>query len=168
MRKIMLVMGVLIMALLLVTGCGKKGFNMEDVLHDTSDAQKVEELISKIHSEMNDLVCYFEEYRMAGTEEAKATADTIIKYVEELEPMVESDALKQDLEILVELITRYAEYDRLNYPPTEEIANVGRWAHRIAQDLDYKGAQGDYYKATVTFEGKNSKALKFLNSLKGE
>jgi len=168
MRKMMLVMGVLIMALLLVTGCNKKDFNVEDVLHDTSDAQKVEELIGRIHSEMNGLVCYFQEYRMAGTREAQATAGAIIKYVEELEPMVESDALKQDLEILVELVTRYAEYDHLNNPPTEEIANVGRWAHRIAHDLDYKGAEGDYYKATVTFEGEDSKALKFLNSLKGE
>lgn len=168
MRKMMLVMGVLIMALLLVTGCNKKDSNVEDVLHDTSDAQKVEELISRIHSEMNGLVCYFKEYRMAGTREAQATAGAIIKYVEELEPMVESDALKQDLEILVELVTRYAEYDHLNNPPTEEIANVGRWAHRIAHDLDYKGAEGDYYKATVTFEGEDSKALKFLNSLKDE
>lgn len=166
MRKVMVVVGVLIVALLLVTGCGKKDFNVEGVLHDTSDAQ-IEELIGKIHSELNGLVCYSKEYRMAGTDEAKAAADTIIKYVEELEPMV-TETLKQDLEMLVELVIRYAEYDRLNNPPTEEIANVGRWAHRIAHDLDYRGTKGDYHKATITFEGKDSKALKFLNSLKGE
>ena len=168
MRKMMLVVGVLIVALLLATGCSKKDFNVEDVHYDTRDAQKVEELIGKIHSEMNGLVCYFKEHRMAGTKEAQAAADTIIKYVEELEPMVKSEALKQDLEMLVELVIRYAEYDHSNNPPTEEIANVGRWAHRIAHDLDYRGTKGDYHKATITFEGKDSKALKFLNSLKGE
>lgn len=167
MRKMILVVGVLIVALLLVTGCGKKDFNVEGVLYDTSDAQ-IEELIGKIHSELNGLVCYSNEYRMAGTDEAKATADTIIKCVEELKPMVKSEALKQDLEMLVELVIRYAEYDHSNNPPTEEIANVGRWAHRIAHDLDYRGTKGDYHKATITFEGKDSKALKFLNSLKGE
>jgi len=170
-----------ITATAILTGCSSDtGKNPVDGMSEKEHQQMVEERlvedanvddvkasIKSMHDTMNGLVCYFKQYRMAGTDEAHYDASSINKHIEKVLPQVTDTNVKKDLLMLRWLITYYATYDHLNNEVTDEVANTGVWAHRIAHDLDYtlhKGGEGDYFGATFALEGEKSKAWKFIQS----
>ena len=137
------------------------------VLDSVQDSKAVAQYVSDIHDKLNTLACYTEpslySAEGAGWLFLKQNMSIINGRLESIKPLVEAAAFLEDIDNLSALLNialEQKEYDALVY------------AHRIIHDLDYYvfksplslAEPSDNWGATVTLEGLNSSAKRWLDA----
>lgn len=137
------------------------------ILDSVQDSKAVAQYVSDIHDRLNTLACYTEaslySAEGAGWMFLKQDMSIINGRLDSIKPLVEDAAFLEDMDnlsALLNIASEQREYDALVY------------AHRIIHDLDYYvfksplslAEPSDNWGATVTLEGLNSAAKRWLDA----
>lgn len=121
---------------------------------------EVRATISESHDRLNEAFGYGGLDDVDFAESEQEVADPVAERLEDLLAEVDDTSLERDLRTVIRFLEIGVERENID---------ALAWAHRVLHDLDYfafnPDEEGNYWEATVTLEGEENEAQRYLAEL---